>query len=167
MESGFEASVLGTVTGRARTAQYVRAGQVRVVQIPARRCRQQQGQAEEGNENREEVRRNDVPQERGRELVSGTPSGHTTLDTINEEVEFEKSDDEGMEDQAAAEASRDQRRNRRHGRAISPEEVRPLRRLGRVFSTEDAQSVQSFLPPSPPDPASSEDDQEETAPSDS
>ena len=167
-ESGFDASVLGETLeiGTARTVRYVWAPQqARVVQISARRgC---QGQAEEGNEEGEEVRNDDV-QGRGRELVGVAASTPTTRDNsgVNKEVAVDDYD-EGMEDQtaeeAAAQAAPDQRRNRRHGRVYSSKEVQSLRRLGRVFTTEDAQSVQSLLHP-PPGPASSEDDRE--APSD-
>ncbi|KAK3947835.1 hypothetical protein QBC32DRAFT_382881 [Pseudoneurospora amorphoporcata] len=161
IDVGFDGSLLmgeTLETGTARIVQCVRAPQVRVVHVPARR---QQGQAEEGNEEGEELRNDD---ERGREL-GGVAPGPTTMDSVDEEIEFDD-DDEGMEDQAAEEAAAqaacDQRRNRRLGRAVfTAEEVRSFQRRGWAPTPEEVQSVQSFLP----SPSSSSEDGE--APSDS
>ncbi|EGO52028.1 hypothetical protein NEUTE1DRAFT_149651 [Neurospora tetrasperma FGSC 2508] len=106
--------------GTAHVVQHVCGPQASVVYVLDR---SQQGQAEEGYEEGEE----EDDSERGRDVG-------VALTSVDDEVEFD--DDESMGDQATEEATaqvaRDQRRNRRLGRAH--------------FTSEE---IQSFL--SPPD----------------
>ncbi|KAK3355513.1 hypothetical protein B0H65DRAFT_452267 [Neurospora tetraspora] len=110
-------------TGTARAVQHVWAPQARVVHAPARG---QQGQAEEGYEEGEE----EDDDERGRDVGVAL-----TRDSVDDEVEFDDGDvvEDQAAEEAAAKAARDQRGNRRLGRAH--------------FTPEEIQSIQSFLPP--------------------
>ncbi|KAK3497402.1 uncharacterized protein B0T23DRAFT_426521 [Neurospora hispaniola] len=130
--------------GTAHVVQHVCGPQASMVYVLAR---SQQGQAEEGYEEGEEQ----DDDERGRDVG-------VALTSVDDEVEFV--DDEGMGDQAAEEAAarvaRDQRRNRRLGRAhFTSEEIQSfLPPPG--LTPEAAEAPSDSSPPSPPAPSATD-----------